>query len=151
MWKQKPGAGLALRKWPFWSLGAYPRGVRYPRLEPRTTAGSLGGSFCSQMDGGIAGSQMPAIGEGLSALHHGQIDGSAITNDFGHSANIAVFLLELQIDGGPDRQELLQLSPPKGLIRLRSFRLYPKAAAIPSRGRGPGTELVDELSGVATP
>ncbi len=53
----------------------------------------------------------------MAALHHGQIDGTAITGDFGHGPPIAVFRLYFETDHRPYWQVLLQLrtgSDPKG-------------------------------------
>jgi len=72
---------------------------------PHPSADLLGLGLGSQVGATIAGGQILAIGEGLAALHHGQIDGSTITEDFGHGPPIAVFRLDLQIDGGPHRQK----------------------------------------------
>jgi len=69
----------------------------------------FGLGFSSQEGATIAGGQVLAMNEVLTALHHGQIGGSAIAEDFGRGAAVADLRLDLQIDGGPHRQELLQL------------------------------------------
>jgi hypothetical protein len=45
---------------------------------PNTTAGLLGLGLGSQVGATIAAGQIFPVGEGLAALHHRQIDGSAI-------------------------------------------------------------------------
>jgi hypothetical protein len=88
-----------------------------PTYSPNTTAGLFGLGLGSQVGATIAGGQVLAISEGLAVFNHGQIDGSAITEDFGHGPPIAVFRLNLETDHRSDWQVLLQLrtgSDPKG-------------------------------------
>ena len=70
-------------------------------------AGLFGLGLGSQVGATIAGGQVLAISEGLAVFNHGQIDGSAITEDFGHGPPIAVFRLNLETDHRSDWQELL--------------------------------------------
>ena len=65
---------------------------------PDPTAGLFGLGLGSKVSGAITGGQILAIGEGLAASHHRQIDRSAITEDVGHGPPIAVFRLVLETD-----------------------------------------------------
>ena len=79
-------------------------------------AGLFGPGLGSQVGATIAGGQLLAASEGLSALHHGQIDGTAIAVDFGYGPPIAVFRLNFETDHRTEWQELLQLSTASGPI-----------------------------------
>ena len=48
-----------------------------PTYSPNTTAGLFGLGLGSQVGAAITSGQILAIGEGLAALHHRQIDGAA--------------------------------------------------------------------------
>jgi len=93
-----------------------------PIYSPDTTAGLFGLGVCSQISTAITGGQILAIGEGLAALHHRQIDGSAIAEHLGHGAAVAVFYLGADRHHRTDRGQPLQVltgsSPIGGLGRL---------------------------------
>jgi hypothetical protein len=80
-----------------------------PTYSPNIKTGLFGLGFCSQISAAIAGGQILAIGEGLAALHHRQIDGSAIAEHFGHGAAVTVFCLGADRHHRTDRGQLLKL------------------------------------------
>ena len=88
-----------------------------PTYSPNIKTGLFGLGFCSQISAAIAGGQILAIGEGLAALHHRQIDGSAIAEHFGHGAAVTVFCLGADRHHRTDRGQPLQVLTGSGPIR----------------------------------
>jgi len=69
-------------------MAPIPGAVDPPTYSPHPTAGLFGLGLSRQVGATIAGGQIVPIGEGLTALHHRQIDGSAIAEHFGHGPPI---------------------------------------------------------------